>query len=166
MHLAALRAAAVIVATLAASPAGAAQLGLSFGYDDVLGRNGMGAASFGVQYLGDPLASLGPVGFGLGVAGEVDTDGDLWGGAGVTAGLPVGRAGVLIGVSVMVGGYAVGEGGDDLGSGLEFRSRLGVSAPVSASWRVGLAIEHKSNAGFGDINPGIETVYVTLARTF
>ncbi|HVL22137.1 MAG TPA: acyloxyacyl hydrolase [Amaricoccus sp.] len=156
----------LVVVLLAASPAGAAELGLNFGYDDVFGRNGSGAASFGVQYLTDPLATLGVVGFGLGLAGEVDTEGDVWGGGGVTAGLPLGDAGVRVGVSFMVGGYALGNGGDDLGSGLEFRSRLGISAPVAAPWRVGLAIEHKSNAGLGDINPGVETLYVTLSRRF
>lgn len=156
----------LVAALLAAAPAHAGQLGLSFGYDDVFGRNGSGAAAFGVQYLTDPLASLGPVGFGLGLAGEVDTEGDVWGGGGVTARLPLGDAGMRIGVSFMVGGYALGDGGDDLGSGLEFRSRLGLSAPLADPWRVGLAIEHKSNAGLGDINPGVETLYVTLSRDF
>lgn len=158
--------AASLMLLAAAAPCAAGELGLSFGYDDVFGRNGTGSASLGVQYLTVPKAYLGPVGFGFGVAAEVDTDGDFWGGGGVTAGVPLGRSGVAAGVSFMVGGYAVGDGGDELGSGLEFRSRLGISAPIRDPWRVGLAIEHKSNAGLGDINPGVETLYVTLSRRF
>lgn len=156
----------IFVSTLAAAPVSAAEVGVSFGYDDVFGRHGNGSAALGVQYLTDPLASLGPVGFGLGLAGEVDGDGDVWGGVGATARLPVGASGFRIAASVMVGGYAVGDGGDDLGSGLEFRSRLGVSAPISDTWRAGVAVEHKSNAGLGDINPGVETLFVTLSRRF
>jgi lipid A 3-O-deacylase len=65
----------------------------------------------------------------------------------------------------MAGGYAIGDG-DDLGSDVQFRSRLGIRRPIRPLWRLGLAIEHKSNGGIGDINPGVETLYITLGRAF
>ena len=58
------------------------------------------------------------------------------------------------------------DGGHDLGLPLEFRSRLGLSRRIAARWRAGLALEHKSNAGAGDRNPGIETLFLTLSRSY
>jgi hypothetical protein len=64
----------------------------------------------------------------------------------------------------MAGLYAVGDGGDDLGSDLEFRTRLGISRSIVFPWRLAVAIEHKSNGGIGDFNPGVETIFVVLRR--
>ena len=58
------------------------------------------------------------------------------------------------------------DGGHDLGLPLEFRSRLGLSRRIGGRWRAGLALEHKSNAGAGDRNPGIETLFLTLSRSY
>ncbi|HRO11354.1 acyloxyacyl hydrolase [Amaricoccus sp.] len=160
-----MRLAAVLVLALAAgTPARAADFTLGLGYDDLSGE-GSGAATVGLQVTSEPIWQLGAIGFGLGVAGEADTAGDLWAGAGLTAGLPLGDA-WRVGGSVMAGFYAFGDGGDDLGSDLEFRTRLGVSREIRPPWRLGLAIEHKSNGGIGEINPGIETIFVTLTRPF
>jgi hypothetical protein len=157
------RAAALLVLGWAGA-AQAAEVTLGLGYDDLFGRNGTGAAAFGVQVQTEPLASLGPVGFGLGAAFDIDTDVDTWAGAGFTAALPL--RGFRVNASLMAGGYAVGDGGDELGSGLEFRTRLGVSRSFRGPWRLGLALEHKSNAGLGDINPGVESLIVTLGRSY
>jgi hypothetical protein len=155
--------AAALAVACGAAEAGEFELGL--GYDDVLGHNGGGAAAFLLQVRSEPRVELGPFGFGLGAAAEVDTHGDVWAGAGVYAYLPVGADFRLEG-SVMAGLYAVGNDGTELGSGIEFRSRLGVSRAIREPWRVGLAIEHKSNGGIGDFNPGVETVFLTLSRRF
>jgi hypothetical protein len=113
----------------------------------------------------DPIWQLGPVGFGLGASAEADTEGDLWAGGGVTAVWPL-RGTWQLGGSVMAGFYAFGDAGDDLGSDLEFRTRIGVSRAIRPPWRLGLAIEHKSNGGIGDINPGIETIFLVVSRPF
>ena len=68
------------------------------------------------------------------------------------------------GAGVMAGIYALGDGSDELGSDLEFRTRIGVSRAIRPPWRLGLAIEHKSNGGIGDINPGIQTILAVLSR--
>jgi hypothetical protein len=161
--MARLAAAAALAACCGAAQAGELEFGL--GLDDVLGHNGSSTAAVLVQIRSDPRATLGPVGLSVAAAAEADTRRDLWAGAGIVGLLPL-RGGFRIDGSVMAGIYAVGDGGNELGSELEFRSRLGVSRAVRKSWRVGFAIEHKSNGGVGDLNPGVETVFVTLARQF
>jgi hypothetical protein len=145
-------------------PAAAGELSLGLGYDNLFGQ-GSGAATLALQAGTDPRWHLGPVGFGLGAAGELDTDGDLWAGGVFTAVWPL-RDSWRIDGSLMAGFYAFGDGGDDLGSDLEFRTRLGLSRAIAPPWRLGVAIEHKSNGGIGEINPGVETIYLALSRAF
>ena len=115
------------------------------------------------QLGSDPGWNLGQVGFGLGAGIEGDTDGDIWAGAGPTVVWPFASHWAATG-SLMAGFYAVGDGGDDLGSDLEFRTRVGVNRSIAFPWRMGVAIEHKSNGGLGDSNPGVETVFLTFSR--
>ena len=157
-----LAAAATSVAALAVPAAEAANVSFGLGYDDLLG-GGDGAASISLQLESNPGANLGPVGFGLGVGLEGDTEGDLWAGAGPTLVWPFADHWAATG-SLMAGFYAAGDGGDDLGSDLEFRTRIGVNRSIAFPWRMGLAIEHKSNGGIGDINPGVETIFLTFSR--
>ncbi len=157
----ALAGATALAAILAAPAAEAANVSFGLGYDDPFGDNG--AAVFSLQLGSEPGANLGPVGFGLGAGLEADTDGDIWTGGGVTAVWPFAAHWAAHG-SVMAGFYAAGDGGDDLGSDLEFRTRLGVSRGIAFPWRLGVAVEHKSNGGIGDINPGVETIILVFSR--
>ncbi len=78
---------------------------------------------------------------------------------------PLGAA-FQLDLGVMAGAYSLGDG-HDLGSELEFRSRLGISRPIGEGpWRAGFAVEHMSNAGIGDTNPGVETFFLTFGRPF
>jgi len=157
-------AAGLALALAGGSAAQAANVAFGLGYDNLFGSNDNdGAATFGLQFESDPGVTLGPVGFGLGVGLEGDTDGDIWAGGGFTALWPFAERWAAHG-SLMAGFYAVGDGGDDLGSDIEFRTRIGVSRSIARPWRLGVAIEHKSNGGIGDINPGVETVFLTLSR--
>lgn len=66
----------------------------------------------------------------------------------------------------MVGIYEEGSG-NDLGRSFPiFRSQLEIDKAIGHGWRAGLALGHKSNAGTGDHNPGVESVYLTISRTF
>ena len=157
-----LAAAVALALALAAPAARAANVSFSLGYDDLLGGDD-GAATLGVQLESDPGWNLGPVGFGLGAAVDGDTGGDIWAGGGFTAVWPFADHWAVHG-SMMAGAYAAGDDGDDLGSDLEFRTRLGVSRSIAFPWRLGIAAEHKSNGGIGDINPGEETIMLVLRR--
>jgi len=144
--------------------AAAVEVVTSLGADDALDRSCTDALALGLEVRTDPMASAGRFEFGAGAALETDSDADLWLGAGPYAYFGLARD-FRIEASVMAGAYSRGHG-DDLGSSVEFRSRLGVSRAVGAAWRIGIAAEHKSNGGIGSINTGIETVFVTLGRQF
>ncbi len=142
-----LAATALLVAT--AAPAAAQQFQLGITADDLRDRGT--AATFGLEYRSAPLTTLGAAPLRLAVAGEVDTRGDVWGGAGPALTVPVGDA-LRLDASVMPG---VTAGGGDDGTEFALRSRLGLSVPIAAGWRGSVILTHRSNVddqvsiGFG-----------------
>lgn len=54
----------------------------------------------------------------------------------------------------------------DLGGSLQFRSLLGAGYRLSNTSRLTIAINHLSNAGLDDTNPGRNTVSIRYARSF
>lgn len=56
--------------------------------------------------------------------------------------------------------------GIDPGQPFEFHLALGLSYRVMPNARLGVAIDHISNAGTGRVNPGINSALVTWAFTF
>jgi len=60
------------------------------------------------------------------------------------------------------GFYSAGKG-KNLGFPIEFRSQVEMSYRFSNGSRVGMGINHISNAGLGHINPGIEAVVITFS---
>ena len=58
-------------------------------------------------------------------------------------------------------------GGDaDLGSMIEFRTTFELGFRITAASRLGIAWDHRSNLGLGDINPGMETVSLRYGMRF
>ena len=154
----------VAAALLLAAPVGAGEFVLGLGADDI--RDTDGATAFAVELRGDPLWHLGAASLGLGAAAQVDTDGDLWGGAGVYLTAPLGDR-WRFEASLMPGAYSQGSSGTDLGTSAPiFRTQVGVSAEIGGGWRAGVAVDHKSNARTASSNPGSETLLVTLGRGF
>ena len=101
----------------------------------------------------------------LGLAAALEADDDVWVGAGPLLLAPLSSR-WRIELSVMLGWYHDG-GGNHLGSDFPmFRSQIGVNYAVAELWRIGVAVNHKSNARTAQRNPGVETIYVTLARRF
>jgi hypothetical protein len=45
-----------------------------------------------------------------------------------------------------------------LGDSLEFRTQIEVGLVQINSWRISAFVEHRSNAGIGHANPGIEAI--------
>jgi len=60
-------------------------------------------------------------------------------------------------------GVVLARGDGDLGSAIEFRSSLELSAAPGGSVRVGLGFSHISNAHLGTRNPGVEVLTLRLA---
>jgi hypothetical protein len=161
LHRLALPGLAIAAALTVAAPARPAELVAGFGADGLRGNPHFGA---GLEARTDPLLSRGWFGVALGAAFEVDND--FWAGAGPVAYAALGPRWRLE-ASVMLGSYVEGDGGDDLGADFPiFRSQAGVSYALADGWRIGAAVGHKSNARTSDYNPGIETVFVTVARRF
>lgn len=52
--------------------------------------------------------------------------------------------------------------GKDLGGPIEFRSSLELAYGLRSDLRVGLLVYHLSNAGFYDLNPGANSVVLTI----
>ena len=69
-----------------------------------------------------------------------------------------------IGQPLMIGYYDRGKS-LDLGYNLEFRSQIEFSYALGES-RIGFNLNHISNAGLGDTNPGTESATVSLIRSF
>jgi hypothetical protein len=155
---------AIAILGAAASAAAAGEVVFGVGYEDVLDQHDAQAAAGWIELRSDPFYKLGPVELRGGVAGEATTDAALWGGAGLVATLPVGSGFRLEG-SVMAGLYEEGDG-VDLGDTVEFRSQIGLTYAVADKTRLGVVFEHKSNAGLSDHNPGVETLFVSVIRSF
>ncbi|HMQ92539.1 MAG TPA: acyloxyacyl hydrolase [Amaricoccus sp.] len=137
----------------------------SIGYNGILDSEEEAGVALGLGVHSRPVWAIRRLAFGFGGALTIDADGDAWAGLGIDAYYPFG-ADFRLDLGVMAGGYSLGDG-HDLGSELEFRSRIGVSRPIAdGPWRAGFAVEHMSNAGIGDTNPGVETFFLTLGRTF
>lgn len=64
-----------------------------------------------------------------------------------------------------MGAYSKAKG-IDLGQTFEFHLALGLSYRVLPNARLGVAIDHISNAGTGRVNPGINSALATWAFTF
>jgi lipid A 3-O-deacylase len=60
-------------------------------------------------------------------------------------------------------GVVLARGDGDLGSAIEFRSSLELSAAAGDSVRLGLGFSHISNAHLGTRNPGVEVLTLRLA---
>jgi len=58
-------------------------------------------------------------------------------------------------------------GGQDLGEDFEFVSSIGIFwTPPTTHWTTGVAIQHISNGGISNINPGTEHLVFSLAYAF
>jgi hypothetical protein len=100
---------------------------------------------------------------GWGVAARAETDGDVWVGGGFVLDVPLSDA-AFVEASFMPGFYHPGD--TELGGNLQFRSLVGVGWRVSPAGAVILSLDHMSNAGLEDFNPGTETVALRYRMEF
>lgn len=95
----------------------------------------------------------------IGVEGTTDSAAYLYGGGMVDV-----RFGdhFILSPNAAIGAYFDGDG-RKMGSNLEFRTGVEAAWEFDNRMRVGAAFHHISNAGIGDVNPGVETVTVNLS---
>lgn len=68
----------------------------------------------------------------------------------------------ILSPNAAVGAYFNGDG-RDMGSTLEFRTGVEAAWEFDNKMRIGAAFHHISNAGIGDVNPGVETLTLNLS---
>jgi len=144
--------------TCAASVAGAQSLdlGVTTDYDT-------GGAGLVAEYHGAPAFSSGNWSGAWGAAGRADADGDAWFGAGFALNYDLSET-LFVEASFMPGYYV--EGDTVLGGNLHFRSLLGLGWNVSDRSAMILSIDHLSNGGLDDVNPGSEAIALRYRLRF
>jgi hypothetical protein len=95
----------------------------------------------------------------------VHSEGDLFIGGGPAAVWNL-RDRWFVETSVMSGYFRESDDGNDLGSGFEIRSLLGLGRRISDTLSLSLALSHKSNASTAEFNPGVNVLSLRLRRSF
>jgi lipid A 3-O-deacylase len=113
-----------------------------------------------IYYRRDTGLAFGPFQNVWGVSAT--NDGELWIGAGhaLTYNFLYDQAYVQL--HAMAGLYEKGDG-VGLGGPIEFRSGIELGYEANSGVRVGLGIDHRSNAGLYSYNPGLETFHLRVA---
>jgi hypothetical protein len=143
--------------------AAAEDIVIGIGQDNIGGAEA--AIEVHVELHSDPLWStfLGDLS-GMGVV-EVDETRDVFAGLGVSTLWDLPRR-WFVEASAAVGYYEAGPHGADLGGHLQFRTLIGLGYRIRDRARLSIAIDHLSNAGLDEINPGRNAVVVRYATEF
>ena len=118
-----------------------------------------------VEYHSRTLHHFEGLDLGFGFAASVDNLSNVWIGGGVVMEYDL-SDGWFIEASFMPGYYSNGTPETDLGLPLEFRTLFGVGYRLSETSALSLAIDHRSNGGLGDINPGLDAIGLRFHRAF
>ena len=89
-------------------------------------------------------------------------DGELWAGLGHSWTLTNRRQNLFMEFHAMTGLYEQGSG-VDLGGPIEFRSGVEVGYQTPKGMRISLSVDHRSNLGIYEDNPGLETVQIRFS---
>lgn len=123
------------------------------------------AASLQIEYHTAPIKETSVVELSWALVGQVNTDGDVYLGAGIHSKWPI-RNAWFAEASFAAGYYDEGTPGSDLGGNIQFRTLLGLGYELSDTRSISLAIDHLSNASLEDFNPGRETLSLRYSFSF
>ncbi len=150
---------------VACSQACASEWVVGLSYADFSRDDSRNTATLTLELRATPLWAIGNTDIGLAGAVMVDHVGNLWAGVGVSAVTPIAQR-WFVETSVMPGFYDEGVRDNDLGDAFEIRSLIGVGYALNADFRVSIASDHRSNAGVGDRNPGVNSFGLRLSSAF
>jgi hypothetical protein len=153
------------VVLLAGSAAPAGDLVVGLGADNIDHDDVPEATTLHVEYQTDPLVTFGWGGISAMGVLEVDDQSDNYAGVGLSA-IWNASARWFVEGSFAAGHYENGSDVLDLGGNLQFRTLLGIGYRLSDRTRVSLALDHLSNGGLDDTNPGRNAVFLRVARSF
>ncbi len=156
---------AAALAAISVSPAQAADWVLGVGYSDFSGDRAEDAVALTVEVHGAPRWVFGSVAVGFAAGAMIDDIGDAWVGVGLSGLASLGDR-WFVEASLMPGLYEEGQGRNDLGDAVEFRSLIGLGYALDPDTRLSVAVDHRSNAGLGDDNPGVNTFSLRVRRAF
>jgi hypothetical protein len=154
----------LLAALALAAPAKAAEFVFGLGADDIDGPRD-GAAAVQLEYHLDPFATFSWGSVSGMVAAEVDSDSDIWVGAGISSRWTVSPHWFLEG-SFAAGYYEPGSRGNDLGGNLHFRTLVGAGYRFDNGHRISIAADHLSNGGIETRNPGRNSVFLRYGLAF
>jgi hypothetical protein len=151
--------AALLAGVLAMSPA--VGQSLEFGLTGDIHDDAIGAS---VSFQTAPVFSTqGGVSGAWGAAARINSGENGWVGAGFILNFPLSQN-VFLETSFMPGYYH--EGDRDLGGNLHFRSLIGVGWSLSPNGAVVLSLDHISNGGLEERNPGTDTLSLGYRMAF
>ena len=148
----------------AASQISAQEFVFGIGVDNVDGPSDE-TVGVHVEYRTAPFKEFSAVDLSWMLVGHLDGDGDVYLGAGVHSKWVL-KSKWFVEASFAAGYYDEGSGGNDLGGNVQFRSLLGLGYQLSENRSLSLAIDHLSNAGLEDRNPGREAINLRYGISF
>lgn len=149
----------------AAVPAQAAEVILGLG-PSVYGFSGArNSPVLSMDLRGPGVAQLGRAELAPMLVIDRHAFGDSFVGVGLAARWPL-RQGWFVDAGAAPGAYRAAIPANDLGGGLEFRLHLAVGKNLAPGRAVSLALIHKSNAGTGRVNPGLNGVLLRWHHGF
>lgn len=151
---------------LSTSAAFSGEVVLGLGVDDVLAHTETSAPAFVAEYHSSPFFEGPQAAYSFAVAAQLDSDQDIFLGAGLSAQWHVKNSPWFIEGSFMPGLYTKGTDGTPLNGKLQFRTLIGLGYELNDSSSVSLALDHKSNARLKSPNPGSETLVVRYRHSF
>lgn len=141
------------------------ELVFGLGHEFDAGARSTESPNFTLELHGRPSWEIAAARIGWTVGARADTRGDIWVGVGLSGQADISER-WFAEASFMPGLYRKGSNGTRLGSGVAFRTLGGIAYRLTPETSLGVAIDHKSNAGLGSSNPGINTISLRLRQQF
>jgi len=146
------------------TPAQSSSLVFGFGAEGVDGEDTTKVVVY-LEFKSSPFFERGRFSASYSTATRVDSDSDFYIGAGALIEFSLTDR-LFIEASLLPGYYGRGQNGTELGGNIQFRSLAGVGYNLNARSAVSVAIDHLSNAGIEDRNPGTEALTLRFTRRF
>ena len=154
-----------ITALLLAAPVSAQQLIVGLGYADFSDGSAEDNTELNIEYHFAPFRDVNRWSFAGGAVLAIDEEGDAFIGGGIASVYDFNDT-WFAELSFMPGFYTDGDIRNDLGNALEFRSQIAVGYKFAQGSAVSLGLQHKSNGGLGDDNPGVNTLSLRYHHFF
>lgn len=146
-----------VTAALLTTQVSAQQFIVGLGYADFADGGAIDNVELNLEYHHTPFRVIGKWTLAAGGVVTIDREGDAFIGAGLSGAYRFDEV-WFAEFSFMPGLYADGNRRNALGNTLEFRTLIAIGRELTERTALSLALQHKSNGGLSDSNPGVNTV--------